>query len=248
MADIFSVLAAAERAVAALVEAAYRIWLAAVSKAVLGGSERFGIAPNPTALWSTTPLWELQVERLVADVEKIARLGWVDAGNQLGIDVPYNPADPILADQLQRTRNLMVRTPDEVYRMIITELGEAAAAGEGPVQQVARVRHVLDVNGVENWPARARTVATTEVHRAFNFGALAAAIKIQQGQGLLSKRWVAREDEATRPAHVRADGQTVPVYQPFLVDSVPMMAPGDPAAPPHLVINCRCKLRYTRSR
>lgn len=244
---VSAVLAAAETAVAAYVLAAYTRWLAMVSTAVLGGFVRFGIGPDPAAMWSTVPLWERQVEGLMSHMRQIARAGWIDAGHQLGVDMPFNVDDPILTDLLQRTRNLMVRTPDEVYRMIIAELGKANAAGEGPVQQAARVRHVLDVTGTENWSSRARTVAVTEVHRAWNFGSLAAAMRIQQDQlSPLNKKWNARDDSATRPGHKRADGQTVPINQPFIVNMEPLMMPGDPSGSPSNVINCRCKPLFTR--
>lgn len=246
-AAVAAVLAAAENAVAAYMVAAYTRWLAAVATAVLGGFLRFGIAPDPGAIWSTVPLWERQVDELLDKLRLIARAGWINAGQQLGIDLRYNPDDPILVDQLLRTRNLLVRTPDEVYRQIIKALGDSVAAGETVENQVQRVRHVLDVTGTENWPARARTVAVTEVHRAWNFGALAASMRAQtQLQIQLMKRWSARDDSAVRPGHKRADGQTVPVNQPFIVNMEALMAPGDPSGSPSNVINCRCKPIFSR--
>ena len=241
-------LAAAETAIAAYVLAAYTRWLASVFTAVLGGFQRFGIAPDPGALWSTVPLWERQVEGLIERLHLIARAGWINTSGQLGVDLPFDPQDPILVDQLQRTRNLMVRTADEVYQQIIKVLGESVAAGETVDGQARRVRHVLDVTGTENWPARARTVAVTEVHRAWNFGALAASMRIQRREATVTvfKRWDARDDSATRPGHKRADGQTVSIYQPFIVNMEALMAPGDPAGSPSNVINCRCKPLFTR--
>lgn len=115
--------------------------------------------------------------------------------------------------------------------------------------QVKRVRHVLNATGTENWPARARTVAITEVHRAWNFGALAASMRAQmQLQRQLTKTWVAKDDSATRPGHKLADGQTVPINQPFIVNMEPLMMPGDPSGSPSNVINCRCKPLFRRSR
>ena len=241
-------LAAAEAAIAAYVLAAYTRWLASVVKAVLGGFLRFGIAPDPGAIWSTVPFWERQVDELVDKLRLIARAGWIEAGRQLGVDLRYEPDDPILVDQLLRTRNLLVRTPDEVYRQVIKALGESVAAGETVIDQVQRVRHVLDITGTENWPARARTVAVTEVHRAWNFGALAASMRIQRSEAtvMIFKRWDARDDSATRPGHKRADGQTVSIYQPFIVNMEALMAPGDPSGSPSNVINCRCKPLFSR--
>lgn len=247
-AAVASVLAAAETAIAAYVLAAYTRWLTSVATAVLGGFLRFGIAPDPGAIWSTVPLWERQVDELLDKLRLIARAGWIEAGRQLGVDLRYEPDDPILVDQLLRTRNLLVRTPDEVYRQMIKALGESVAAGETVIDQVRRVRHVLDVTGTENWPSRARTVAVTEVHRAWNFGALAASMRIQRSEATVTlfKTWDSRDDSAVRPGHKRADGQTVSIYQPFIVNMEPLMAPGDPSGSPANVINCRCKPLFSR--
>lgn len=242
-------LGAFEAAIAALVLSMYTAWLGAATAAVLGGFNAFGTAPDPNAIWSTVPAWERQVDRLMSALEQIARAGWIQASKDLGADMPFDIQDSILADQLARTRNLMVRTPDEVYRRIIEELGAAVANGESVDQQVARVRHVLDVTGTENWPARARTVAVTEVHRAYNMGGLAAAQRIQmreRGPRLL-KRWDSKEDSATRPAHRVADGQIQPVNHPFWVGGEALMSPGDPSGSPANVINCRCKQKFGRS-
>lgn len=240
-------LVAFEAAIAALVLSMYTAWVGLVAAAVLGAFHRFGAPPDPTAIWSTVPAWERQVDRLMGALEQIARAGWIDAGQQLGVEQPFDPSDPILQDQLARTRNLMVRTPDEVYRRILQELGVAVANGETVDQQAARISHLLDVTGTENWPARARTVSVTEVHRAYNMGGTAAALRIQQQNpvSILFKQWLSRDDSAVRPEHRLADGQIRLVSQPFIVAGEPLMAPGDPSGSPWNVINCRCKQRFT---
>jgi uncharacterized protein with gpF-like domain len=241
-------LAAFEASIAALVLSMYTAWLGLVAAAVLAAFTRFGAAPDPTALWSTVPLWEREVDRLMSGLEKIARAGWEEACQQLGVQIPFDPQDSLVQDQLARTRNLMVRTPDEVYRRIIAELGQAVANGESVEQQAARVRHVLDVTGTENWPARARTVSVTEVHRAYNMGGLAAALRVQQQESgpQLIKIWMSRDDSAVRPAHRLADGQAQFASQPFVVAGEALMSPGDPSGSPWNVINCRCKQRFVR--
>lgn len=240
-------LAAFEASIAALVLSMYAAWLAAATAAVLAPFTLYGLSPDPNAIWSTVPAWERQVDRLMSALERIAREGWTDAAKHLGVDIPFDVNDSLLQDQLSRTRNLMVRTPDEVYRVIIRELGIAAERGESVDQQAARVRHVLDVTGTENWPARARTVSVTEVHRAYNMGATAAALRIQQDRpmSILFKQWLSRDDRAVRPEHRLADGQIRLVSQPYTVGGQPLMAPGDPAGAPWNVINCRCKQRFT---
>lgn len=245
---VLVVLAAAEQAVAAYILAAYTKWLAEVVARVLAGFLRFGVAPDPSAIWATIPTWDRLIDKLMEDLERIARAGWIAAGRQLDLELPFDPSDPILQDQLRRTRNLMVRTPDEVFRQILKAIGDVVATGGTVKDQAEAVRHVLDVTGIENWPARSKTVAVTEVHRAWNMGALAAAMRAQQRIGPLMKRWVARDDSKTRIAHDRADGQTVFINQPFIVNMEPLMSPGDPNGSPGNVINCRCKPRFRRTR
>lgn len=239
-------LPAAEAAVAVLVLSMYTAWLAAALSAVMAPFRLYGLAPDPSALWSTVPVWERQLDRLMEALQRIARTGWMDSTSQLGVDVAFDPTDPVLADVLQRTRNLMVRTPDEVYRRIVSELGVAVSLGESVAQQAARVENLLSVSGVENWPARAKTVAVTEVHRAYNFGAFVGASRVQSVGGVVRKRWVSKDDAAVRPAHRAADGQVRLLMQPFRVGGEALMMPGDPAGFPWNVINCRCKARFGR--
>lgn len=241
-------LAAFEAAIAALVLSMYTAWLGAVTAAVLAPFILYGLTPDPAAIWSTVPTWNRRVEELLTALEQIARAGWIEAGRQLGVEIPFDASDSLLQDQLARTRNLMVRTPDEVYRRIIDELGIAVAKGEDVAAQAARVRHVLDVTGTENWPARARTVSVTEVTRAFSMGGLAAALRVEQrdpGPRML-KRWNSKHDSAVRPGHRLAHGQVQFATQPFVVAGESLRAPGDPDGSPWNVINCRCRAIYFR--
>lgn len=56
----------------------------------------------------------------------------------------------------------------------------------------------------------------------------------------MQKTWTAIDDSVTRPDHSEADGQTVPVDQPFIVGGFEGMYPGDANLPDEEVINCRC--------
>lgn len=228
-------LVAAEAAFLAAVIAAYRAWLGKVAAAL------FAVLPiNPVIIWSLVPDWNGEVRKLMKDLERIARMGWEAANRDLNGDKVFDITNPMLQNQLRRTRNFMVNTPDEVYRMVLKVLDENA--GDPSAQQRA-VRQVLDITGTANWPARAKTVAVTEVHRAFNFGSLAAAMNVGGG---VRKTWNTKDDNATRPFHAAADGQTRPVNQAFDVGGENLMAPGDPDGSAWNVIQCRCKLSYLR--
>lgn len=54
--------------------------------------------------------------------------------------------------------------------------------------------------------------------------------------------WVATLDDRTRHEHRQLDGQKRKVGEPFEVEGEKIFFPGDPAADPALVYNCRCTL------
>lgn len=244
MPDVFAVLAAAERAITQAVLEAYRTWLAAVRGAVLAPFNRFRLQPDPNGVWAASALWNSRVERFLRDLREVARHGWQDAAGDLGESLPFDHQSAILQDQLQRTRNLMVRTPDEVYRRVIAEL----AKGGTIEQQAERVRQLLDITGTENWESRAKTVASTEVWRAYAFGGYAAAQRLSLRVGGITKRWDSRRDAFVRNGHRAAHGQTRLLSEPFEVMGEQLMVPLDPAGSPSNVINCRCRAEYLRRR
>jgi uncharacterized protein with gpF-like domain len=84
---------------------------------------------------------------------------------------------------------------------------------------------------------RSAMIARTEVISASNQGLILAA---RQGSVVTTKTWLSASDERTRDDHLDADGQTVPIDQPFDVGGEEMDAPGDPSASEENVINCRC--------
>jgi len=89
--------------------------------------------------------------------------------------------------------------------------------------------------------ARATTIARTESQAAAQAGQLEVAKNVGV---VLKKVWVSAEDDRTRPAHNEADGQTVDLDEPFIVDGEELMFPGDPSGSAANIINCRCAVVY----
>lgn len=52
-------------------------------------------------------------------------------------------------------------------------------------------------------------------------------------------------DDRTRPDHADADGQVVPLDEPFIVGGDELMQPGDPNGPLDQILNCRCVALFT---
>lgn len=126
-------------------------------------------------------------------------------------------------------------TRDQIFEA----LQEGVKAGESMQQLTDRINAIFD-NADR---VRAKTIAQTEAVGALNQAAHTYATNLPEGT-VGSKTWLSHHDDRVRPTHREADGQQVALDHPFIVGGSPMMFPGDPAAPPGEVINCRCGVGY----
>ncbi|MDO8614630.1 MAG: phage minor head protein, partial [Dehalococcoidia bacterium] len=96
---------------------------------------------------------------------------------------------------------------------------------------------------------RAETIARTEALRTASLArqeALAQVLEqVEMPRDRVVRVWRATQDERTRDTHAEMDGQERGLDEPFESPSgAILMYPGDPAAPPAEVINCRCVLLH----
>ena len=89
---------------------------------------------------------------------------------------------------------------------------------------------------------RMTTFARTAMTGAQNAGRQELMEEAEDAGIRVKKRWVATLDSRTRDTHQELDGQEVPVDEPFEVDGMEIMYPGDPSAEAELVYNCRCTM------
>lgn len=89
---------------------------------------------------------------------------------------------------------------------------------------------------------RARRIARTETISASNAATLEGW---RQSEVIGGKQWLCAMTENSRKAHKKANGQIVPLDQPFIVDGEKLMHPGDSSlgASAGNVINCRCTMK-----
>lgn len=233
---------AAEDRIAGRVLGMFSTWLSRVSDVVLRGFRRFGSQPDPTAVYSTVDLWDVQVRGLLSDLDGVARIGWSEVTGA----VTFSSTNAAVLDALSASRNLLSNIPNEVHDMIIDEIRQGLSRGADTEQIAARVQLLLSVTGNDHWRGRAEKIATTEVTRAANAGAMAAAMASQTVLGEMLKRWNDSDDERVRITHRDVDGSEVQLMQPFNVGGFLMMYPGDPTGPPDEVISCRCDLSFRR--
>lgn len=148
----------------------------------------------------------------------------------------FNPDDPAVRKAVETQAQRLADTVQTTASALELTLADGEAKGETIDELADRVRRVFELSR----EGRAPLIAATEVSNAANAAAMAAAMQT----GLdLDKTWWTRRDERVRPAHKDVHGDRKSLDEPFMVGGFPMMFPGDPTAPPHLTINCRCALK-----
>jgi hypothetical protein len=107
-------------------------------------------------------------------------------------------------------------------------------------QEVAKaIGETLDSGRFKNFANRAETITQTEMGRIFSE---ATQLRMEQAADHvdgLEKQWRhVGHPMVPRPSHLAADGDHVPVDEPFNIGGVLMMFPRDPGAPLEETINC----------
>jgi HK97 family phage portal protein len=113
-----------------------------------------------------------------------------------------------------------------------------------PIPDIAALIDLLYLNTII--PNRSTLIARTEVVSASNYGSQVAARQAQDAGLNLKKVWLSTSDRRTRPTHQKANGQTVPLNQPFTISGHKLMFPGDTSlgAPASETVQCRCTEYY----
>lgn len=200
--------------------------------------QQFKVMPAPTGVYQTQGVWNSEVDTILTHIGQISLAAWSEAS-----DVPPVSRHAFIMATLAKSRNFLVGIPDEVYHLVFAEIADGVNAGESVDQIAARVDHVLDWSGSQNWPGRARNIAQTETTRAYGAGTLAAGMEQSRVTGRpLGKRWDSEHDSRVRETHRGANGQVRDLDAPFDVGGFPMMMPGDPMAPADEVCGCRCRM------
>ena len=228
----------AEKEMTSVIGDALKRFLGKARDAVMAPFRRSKVNPDPSGVYQVQSAWTGELDTILSKLGRIADGAWNEVSGS-----PSVSRHAFVMAQLAQTKNFLVRVPDDVYNMIFAEIAEGVNAGESVEQIAHRVDRALDWSGTENWPARARTIAQTEVNRAMNAGVQGAGGEVARVTGKpVVKTWIAHHDERTRVAHHGADGTKVPWHQPFMVGGEPLMFPGDPSGSPSNVINCRCRM------
>lgn len=124
-----------------------------------------------------------------------------------------------------------------IIRKLTSEMTTSVLKGESIPQMARRIRGIM-----ENNLADSVRIARTETTRVENSARMDVGKEGEKLGFKMYKEWVATSDDRTRPEHASADGQRVPINEPFIVGGEKLMYPGDYSlgASPWNTINCRC--------
>lgn len=180
-------------------------------------------------------LWRRRAADLAVDLlDQVVGSGASRVAGQFGVS--FDLEAPWVRDFIEdRANQLADAVTDTTYAAVQQALADGAQAGEGIDDIAARVTAVFD-DASRN---RAQTIARTEVISASNGAAVEAARQLP-ADVVAGKEWIASPGERTRPEHLDADGQVVPVDGTFDVGGEALAYPGDPAGSEAMTINCRC--------
>jgi HK97 family phage portal protein len=143
-----------------------------------------------------------------------------------------------LKDQVERTQKVNETTKEEIAAALLVAM---AIANENEDERMSILRAALAAIFANLLGKRRRIIAEHETSTAFNAGVFFAGKQL----GITSKKWLTRLDQRVRTEHQLLHGKSVPLSEGFMSDGAVLRFPGDPLAPPHLTINCRCRLRFS---
>lgn len=182
------------------------------------------------------PLWTEQLKD-----------GWQFLNTETGIKETQNPFtvdDPRVLAALREREIQAAHVNDTTEEAIRDLIGKALEAGESTAELGDRIAAYYAENCVGETSARPLTSARTQTSGIVNQGRQMAALEV----GGMEKYWIHGNPNEPREAHLAAaekyQANPIPLDEPFEVNGVSMMYPGDPSAPPAEVCNCTCMVGY----
>jgi len=177
--------------------------------------------------------------------ERILQEAIAEAALGIAFDVTA-PLAQVLLDQLA----LRAEAIEEGLRQPVVAVIERSFTEGASIPETARaIREV--VTAVTPW--QAVMLARTDMISLANGGSQLAVRLVNEAsraageETFETKTWLATMDHRTRETHAQANGQEVPIDQPFSVGGQSLDYPGDPSGSDAEVINCRCTAIYSSS-
>lgn len=223
-------------------------WQTTIAQAGRTAYERFALTAAAEPGWQPPPEgWTLTpaaIAELAATLD--GRLAPIFAAivNEVGgvplarVEIAWDVSHPLAEGLLARAGGRTgARLGEAVQHQLRLILADAYAQGLSVRETAAQIR--TGIAGAAPW--QADMLARTDLVALSNGSSKAAASLVGMG----FKSWISARDSKVRPDHVDADGQTVPIGQPFVVcGGEEADFPADPALSAECAANCRCTLIY----
>lgn len=192
------------------------------------------VAPDPDEL-TTEPLdrqarlkaRRIHLRALVAAVPQAIK----DTADRLGIT--FDADSPFVEQLLDRTAERAVSLTQETRDVMRKIIGQAYKEGWSVPQTAAALQDQISGLGKTTAVMQARTDLV-----GLGNGASLASARALGDDAPATKVWLTAGDELVRETHADAEGQEVPIDQPFQVGDDLLMYPGDPDGSDAEVINC----------
>lgn len=190
---------------------------------------------------------ELAIERLLDPYRQrwaiVLRDAWTDSAEagrsaaiqQFSLEIDFSITDPATIETLEEHGQVAADfTQSRMTGDISEAISEAYQDGLG-IDEITETLQDDVFPDMKTWEAR--RVARTEGIAGANKGRLTGF----EDAGASAKRWMARDDSATRDSHLTVDNQERSISESFVTGAGnEAMYPGAPSLPPSDRINCRC--------
>jgi hypothetical protein len=191
-----------------------------------------------------TDIWNKQIEEDLAPVIEGAMLEAASTALKASdekIETSEEEIQEYVASQVKRAQSVNATTRKELAAAILLSgllVGDNETAAPISAKMAMLSTSVAAVFAVL-LTKRLITTAEVESNAAYNAGLFFGGKRA----GATNKTWITRKDIKVRTGHAVIENKTVDIKESFKT-GVTLRFPGDPLAPPELVINCRCLIRF----
>lgn len=140
------------------------------------------------------------------------------------------------------TADLITGLSTDAAAKVNAALARAFLGGQSLTDIIAQIAKAMGASSPI--ADRAITIANNEILRVQSIATQARMEQLAARHPAMNKQWKhINAARVPRPGHIAADGQVVPIDQPFLVEGEELMYPRDPSGSPQNTINCHCLSR-----
>lgn len=180
------------------------------------------------------------VKMLNKEMVNVYQINYNGLGDGVVPLLDKNTINGILNGEITPFKKLSIdnlKDASAIRSKLTTQLTNGILQGDSIDNIARRIRSIYESN-----LASSLRIARTETTRVEGLARFKVGEQAEKLGFEVYKRWVATDDERTRPWHVEADGQEVPLNEPFIVGGEELMYPGDENGSAENVINCRCTM------